>query len=107
MSRGLPRLWKMLFAPEWRDPERTKTLSRHAMTIDLEKISGSENRRVIQVNIGFGPEFWLAGETRVSLALDGLGIVGGKLILQGGRRLTNPEILQEHGLHFLKVATRI
>lgn len=107
MSSGLSRLWKLLFWPQWRDPGRTEALSAHNMTVELNTISRGDNTLIIRVDIGFGQELWLVGQTAVRLAMDGLGIEGGKLIVNNGRKVTDIDLFRGRNISVTQVTVRI
>jgi hypothetical protein len=101
VSRG--SILEKLLAPGRREAKRIATLRAAGQTIDLDQLT--PDARVVDIDIGFGREAWLAPPGAVSIT-DGRAIAGGALILAAGKR-AGPRSLRERGLTAERIVTRL
>lgn len=103
MSSGLSRLVDQLVHPRKRVEQRIATLSDAGQTVDFERVA--PNARVVEIDLGFGPESWIAPRGPVEIT-ELAAVAGGALILAAGRRATT-RLLRSHGMKSERIPTRL
>lgn len=90
----LHRIWNWLtFAGQ-----RLQWLMEHGYTIDVAEVMVGPEQRILEINLGYGREYWLASAEMFRPNKKYRYIEDGRLILQGDRPLASAVPLRERGL---------
>lgn len=110
MSSGFSKLLDQLFRPGKRIEQRVTALRDVGLTVDLEHLA--PNARVVEIDLGFGPENWLAPDGPVEIARPA-SVAGGTLLLDRGSlilaagRPATTRLLRSRGIRPERIPTRL
>ena len=90
----LVRFWNWISLTDFRLQE----LKNDGYTLDLSELSPSEDEHILEIDVGYGREYWLAPTGLVQVERKPRRVRGGRLILTGERPLSEDSGLRERGL---------
>ncbi|AUX37643.1 MULTISPECIES: hypothetical protein [Sorangium] len=98
MSSGFKLLARRLRAIVYGTEDRIQALRNAGRTVDLDAIPPQGGGEIIELDLGYGTEFWLVPEPPPVPDRELTFIENGRLILEMDRKLTSVRRLREKGL---------
>jgi hypothetical protein len=106
MASGFARLKRLFMSLLKGEQERLESLVQRDKTIELKIINSSTKPKIIEIDLGFGREFWLLLSENWTVTDDATSILEGKLIVVNGYKLKTPEPLRQKGFEVEKIFIR-
>jgi hypothetical protein len=88
------RFWNWLTLTD----QRLQRLKDDGFTVGVAEVCPEPGQRIVEINLGYGQEYWVAPLGLFQVNKRPRYIEGGRLILDGGRPLATDAPLQQRGL---------